>query len=62
MSSYVISGMVSGRVVVHSSMIPVVESATVVVTGVVGLTGMAEEEVVSAVEVLAVDVVRTAVV
>lgn len=41
-------------------MIPVVESATVVVTGVVGLAGTSGEEVVSAVEVLAGAVVRVA--
>ena len=44
----------------HSSMIPVVESATVVVTGVVGLSGTSGEEVVSDVEVLAGAVVRVA--
>ena len=44
----------------HSSMIPVVESATVVVTGVVGLAGTSGEEVVSDVEDPAGGVVRVA--
>ena len=44
----------------HSSMIPVVESATVVVTGVVGLAGTSGEEVVSDVEAPAGGVVRVA--